>query len=43
MKRSRFNEEEVIGILREGGSSIKAVYAKHNRKKPALDFRADFD
>jgi hypothetical protein len=45
MKRSRFNEEEVIGILREGegGSSIKAVYAKHNRKRPVLDFRADFD
>lgn len=32
MKRSRFNEEEVIGILREGGSgnSVKAVCAKHN-------------
>jgi hypothetical protein len=34
MKRSRFNEEEVIGILREGesGSSVKAVCAKHNIK-----------
>ena len=32
MKRSRFNEEEVIGILREGesGSSVKAVCAQHN-------------
>lgn len=32
MKRSRFNEEEVIGILREGesGSSFKAVCAKRN-------------
>ncbi len=32
MKRSRFNEEGGIGILREGesGSSVKAVCAKHN-------------
>jgi putative transposase len=32
MKRSRFNEEGVIGILREGesGSSVKAVCAMHN-------------
>ena len=31
MKRSRFNEEEVIGFLKEGerGSSVKAVCAKH--------------
>jgi putative transposase len=32
MKRSRFNEEQVIGILREGesGNSVKTVCAKHN-------------
>jgi hypothetical protein len=32
MKRSRFNEEGVIGILREGesGSSVKAVCAKQS-------------
>ena len=32
MKRSRFSEEQIIGILREadGESTVKAVYAKHN-------------
>lgn len=32
MKRSRFSEEAIIGILREGesGSAVKTVCAKHN-------------
>ena len=32
MKKSRFNEEQVIGILREGqsGMTVKAACAKHN-------------
>jgi len=32
MKRSRFKEEQIIGILREGEgeSTVKAVCAKHN-------------
>ena len=32
MKKSRFNEEQIIGILREGqsGTTVKAVCAKHN-------------
>lgn len=32
MKKSRFSEEQVIGILREAGgeSPVKAVCAKHN-------------
>lgn len=32
MKRSRFSEEQIIGILREakGGSTVKVVAAKHN-------------
>jgi putative transposase len=32
MKRSRFSEEQIIGILKEGDgeSSVKAICAKHN-------------
>ena len=32
MKRSRFSEEQIIGILREaeGESSVKVISAKHN-------------
>lgn len=32
MKRSRYSEEQIIGILREGqsGSAVKAVCAAHN-------------
>jgi len=36
MKKSRFSEEQIIGILREGGGAgtIKAVCAKHNISEP---------
>ena len=35
MKRSRFSEEQIIGILREGeGATVKAVCAKHNISEP---------
>ncbi len=36
MKRSRFSEEEIIGILREAeaGSPIKSVFAAHTISRP---------
>jgi putative transposase len=35
MKRSRFREEQVIGILREGETrSVKSVCAKHTIGQP---------
>ena len=35
MKRSRFSEEAIIGILREGqASTVKTVCAKHNISEP---------
>ncbi len=52
MKRSRYSEEQVVGILREaaGGMTTKAVCAKHNiseqtlynwkRKYQGMDVRA---
>jgi len=38
MKRSRFSEEQIIGILREadGESPVKAVCAKHNISEPTF-------
>ena len=38
MKRSRFNEEQIIGILREakGQETVKTVCAKHNISEAAL-------
>jgi len=36
MKRSRFSEEQIIGILREGdgAETVKGVCAKHNISEP---------
>jgi putative transposase len=36
MKKSRFSEEQILGILREGAgeTSIKAVCARHNISEP---------
>ena len=35
MKRSRYSQEQIIGILREGqGSAVKVVCAKHNISEP---------
>ena len=38
MKRSRFSEEKIIGILKEaeGESTIKEVCAKHNISEPTF-------
>jgi putative transposase len=38
MKKSRYSEEQVVGILREGqgGLSVKAVCAKHNISEQTL-------
>ena len=36
MKKSRFSEEQIIGILREGGGAepVKVVCARHNISEP---------
>lgn len=36
MKKSRFSEQQIIGVLREAqsASSVKAVCAKHNVSEP---------
>ena len=38
MKKSRHNEEQIVGILREaqGGTTVKAVCARHNISEQTL-------
>lgn len=38
MKKSRFREEQIVGLLREpaGGTTVKAVCAKHNISEQTL-------
>jgi putative transposase len=37
MKKSRYSEEQIVGIIREsGGSTVKAVCAKHNISEQTL-------
>ena len=45
MKRSRFSEEQIIGILKEeeGSESIREVCARHNlRSRPSSDGAASW-